>query len=57
LGNRYGYAVASAIHGVGNILRKDFMIQVYSLVNYHVTIIEKTYRVTIHIRQLVQLFS
>ncbi|KAG2604581.1 hydroxyproline O-arabinosyltransferase 1-like isoform X1 [Panicum virgatum] len=23
----YGYAVASAIHGVGNILRKDFMIQ------------------------------
>jgi len=27
-GNRYGYAVASAIHGVGNILRKDFMIQV-----------------------------
>ena len=26
--NRYGYAVASAIHGVGNILHKDFMIQV-----------------------------
>jgi len=24
----YGYAVASAIHGVGNILHKDFMIQV-----------------------------
>ncbi|KAL6898041.1 hypothetical protein ACP4OV_006637 [Aristida adscensionis] len=23
----YGYAVASALHGVGNILRKDFMVQ------------------------------
>lgn len=25
---RYGYAIASAIHGVGNILHKDLMIQV-----------------------------
>lgn len=34
LGNRYAYAVASALHGVGNILHKDFMIQVWSSVNY-----------------------
>lgn len=26
---RYGYAVASALHGVQHILRKDFMIQVF----------------------------
>lgn len=26
---RYGYAVASALHGVQHILRKDFMLQVY----------------------------
>ena len=28
---RYGYAIASALHGVQHILRKDFMIQVYFL--------------------------
>ena len=28
---RYGYAVASALHGVRHILRKDFMVQVVSL--------------------------
>jgi hypothetical protein len=25
---RYGYAIASALHGVKHILRKDFMLQV-----------------------------
>jgi hypothetical protein len=34
LGNRYAYAVASALHGVGNILHKEFMIQVWSSVDY-----------------------
>ena len=29
--NRYAYAVSSALHGVGNILYKDFMIQVWWL--------------------------
>lgn len=28
LENRYAYAVSSALHDVGNILYKDFMIQV-----------------------------
>ena len=28
---RYAYAVASALHGVGNILHKDFMIQVCNI--------------------------
>lgn len=28
IGLRYAYAVASALHGVRHILRKDFMLQV-----------------------------
>lgn len=31
LASRYAYAVASALHGVQHILRKDFMIQVLKL--------------------------
>lgn len=31
LTSRYAYAVASALHGVQHILRKDFMIQVLYL--------------------------
>jgi hypothetical protein len=29
--SRYAYAVASALHGVQHMLRKDFMIQVLNL--------------------------
>lgn len=29
--DRYGYAVASALHGVRHILRKDFMLQVHMI--------------------------
>lgn len=32
---RYAYAVASALNGVGNILHKDFMIQVWQVFHAH----------------------
>lgn len=38
--HRYAYAVSSALHDVGNILHKDFMLQVcLFLENYQKTII------------------
>ena len=37
---RYAYAIASALHGVQHILRKDFMIQVccFSVLRYYPSI-------------------